>query len=63
MLGADRSRVRLYNTITDEMVGEIATNFGRVYNIAISNKLLILLSREYFCFKIQVKNNTLKLQF
>jgi len=53
VLGADRSRVRLYNTITDEMVGEIATNFGRVYNIAISNKLLILLSRwTIFYWKI-----------
>jgi len=53
VLGADRSRVRLFNTITDEMVGEIATNLGRVYNIAIANKLLVLLSRwTIFYWKI-----------
>jgi len=53
VLGADRSRVRLYNTVTDEMVGEIATSMGRVYNIAMSEKLLILLSRwTIFYWKI-----------
>ena len=45
VLCANRRRVRLFNTETDELVGEIETALGGpVYNIAISDKLLVLLS-------------------
>ncbi|XP_023335569.1 uncharacterized protein LOC111706869 [Eurytemora carolleeae] len=44
VLGPDRTRVLLFNTRTDEMVGAIDTALGSIYHVAISEKLLILLS-------------------
>ena len=41
---ADRRRVRLYNCDTDEMVGQIETRLGPIYNISINNRLLVCLS-------------------
>jgi len=40
----DRRKVRLYNCQTDEMVGEIETRLGHIYNLAINNRLLVCLS-------------------
>jgi len=44
VLGPNRTKVRIFNTNTDEMVGEIETSLGPIYHIAMSDKLLILLS-------------------
>ena len=41
---ADRRKVRLYNCDSDEMVGEIETRLGPIYNLAINNRLLVCLS-------------------
>ena len=47
VLGPDRTRVLLFNTRTDEMVGAIDTALGSIYHVAISEKLLILLSGKF----------------
>ena len=47
VLGPDRTRVLLFNTETDEMVGVIDTALGSIYQVAISEKLLILLSGKF----------------
>ena len=47
VLGPDRTRVLLFNTQTDEMVGVIDTALGSIYHVAISEKLLILLSGKF----------------
>jgi len=44
VLGPNRSKVRLFNAVTDEMVGEIETALGPVYSFAISSQVLALLS-------------------
>ena len=41
---ADRRKVKLYNCDTDEMVGEIETRLGPIYNLSINNRLLVCLS-------------------
>jgi len=39
-----RDKVRLYNCQTDELVGEIETRLGPIYNLAMNDRLLICLS-------------------
>jgi len=39
-----RDKVRLYNCQTDEMVGEIETRLGPIYNLAMNDRLLVCLS-------------------
>jgi len=39
-----RDKVRLYNCETDEMVGEIETRLGPIYNLAMNDRLLVCLS-------------------
>jgi len=39
-----RDKVRLYNLETDELVGEIETRLGPIYNLAMNNRLLVCLS-------------------
>lgn len=39
-----RDKVKLYNMDTDEMVGEIETRLGPIYNIAMTDRLLVCLS-------------------
>jgi len=39
-----RDKVRLYNMETDDMVGEIETRLGPIYNLAMNNRLLVCLS-------------------
>ena len=41
---AGRTKVRLYNCDTDELVGEIETRAGPIYNLVINNRLLVCLS-------------------
>lgn len=39
-----RDKVRLYNCETDDLVGEIETRLGPIYNLAINSRLLVCLS-------------------
>eukprot|EP00090_Calanus_glacialis_P018917 TRINITY_DN29226_c0_g1_i1.p1 TRINITY_DN29226_c0_g1~~TRINITY_DN29226_c0_g1_i1.p1 ORF type:complete len:496 (+),score=140.44 TRINITY_DN29226_c0_g1_i1:83-1570(+) len=39
-----RDKVRLFNCETDEMVGEIETRLGPIYNLAMNDRLLVCLS-------------------
>jgi len=39
-----RDKVRLYNCETDEMVGEIETRLGPIYNLAMNDRILVCLS-------------------
>ena len=39
-----RTKVRLYNCDTDDMVGEIETRAGHIYNLVINDRLLVCLS-------------------
>jgi len=41
---SSRDKVKLYNCQTDELVGEIETRLGPIYNLAMNNRLLICLS-------------------
>ena len=41
---ATRTKVRLYNCDTDDLVGEIETRAGPIYNIAMNDRLLVCLS-------------------
>lgn len=59
VLGPNRHRIRLFDTRTDRMVSEIETGvtLGPVYNIAITDKLLVVLSGwMLYYWKLEMKS-------